>query len=113
MWIPASFASPDVPRVSPVEASARYLRHFVESWNHAMARDNPAHRLEQLPVVLTVPASFDDVARTLTVEAAACFFWQAGSPSTRVATALPPSPKCCPSACRAKKPGLATSPKPN
>ena len=28
----------DVPRVSPVEVSARYLRHLVESWNHALAR---------------------------------------------------------------------------
>ena len=28
-------APPDVPRISPVEASARYLRHLVESWNYA------------------------------------------------------------------------------
>jgi molecular chaperone DnaK (HSP70) len=59
----------DVPRVSPVEASTRYLRHFIEAWNHVMAKD-PADRLEKQEVVLTVPASFDDVARTLTVEAA-------------------------------------------
>src|SRR5215213_6898121 len=63
-------APPDVPRLSPVEASTRYLRHLVEAWNYAMARDNPEHQLEKQLVVLTVPASFDDVARTLTVEAA-------------------------------------------
>jgi molecular chaperone DnaK (HSP70) len=63
-------APPDVPRLSPVEVSTRFLRHLVDSWNHVMARDNPEHRLEKQPVVLTVPASFDDMARTLTVEAA-------------------------------------------
>src|SRR5437868_6178957 len=63
-------APPDVPRVSPVEVSTRFLRHLVESWNHVMARDNLEYRLEKQPVVLTVPASFDDMARTLTVEAA-------------------------------------------
>ncbi len=63
-------APPDVPRLSPVEASARYLRHLVEGWNYVMAKDRPENRLEEQAVVLTVPASFDDVARTLTVEAA-------------------------------------------
>jgi hypothetical protein len=63
-------APPDVPRLSPVEVSTRFLRHLVESWNYAMARDDPEARLERQPVVLTVPASFDDMARTLTVEAA-------------------------------------------
>jgi molecular chaperone DnaK (HSP70) len=63
-------APPDVPRISPVEASARYLRHMIEAWNWVMARDRPDDRLEKQAVVLTVPASFDDVARTLTVEAA-------------------------------------------
>jgi hypothetical protein len=62
-------APPDVARISPVEASARFLGHMVESWNHTIGRE-PADRLEQQPVVLTVPASFDDVARNLTVEAA-------------------------------------------
>src|SRR5262245_2133927 len=63
-------APPDVPRISSVEASTRYLRHMAQAWNHVMAKDQPEHRFETLPVVLTVPASFDDVARTLTVEAA-------------------------------------------
>src|SRR5947209_12160849 len=64
-------APPDVPRISPVEASTRYLRHLVEAWNYKMAGKKPDDRLEKQAVVLTVPASFDDVARTLTVEAAA------------------------------------------
>ena len=34
------------------------------------ARDDPTRRLEQQEVVLTVPASFDEAARELTVEAA-------------------------------------------
>jgi hypothetical protein len=63
-------APPDVHRISPVEASARYLRHLVESWNHVMAGSRPEDELEKQIIILTVPASFDDVARNLTVEAA-------------------------------------------
>jgi DNA-K related protein/Hsp70 protein len=62
-------APPDVPRLSPVEVSARYLRHMVDAWNHAH-ENNPTEVLEEQTVVLTVPASFDDVARNLTAEAA-------------------------------------------
>ena len=63
-------APPDVERISPVEASARYLKHMVDSWNHSMAAGHDEDRLENLPVVITVPASFDEVARNLTVAAA-------------------------------------------
>src|SRR5271166_1238645 len=48
-------APPDVPRISPVEASARYLRHLVDSWNSVIAKDNLDDRLEKQTVVLTVP----------------------------------------------------------
>jgi molecular chaperone DnaK (HSP70) len=61
-------APPDVSRLSPLEVSARYLQHMVEAWNHAMAKTG--ERLEDQIVVLTVPASFDDVARNLTMDAA-------------------------------------------
>jgi molecular chaperone DnaK (HSP70) len=61
----------DVERVSPVEATTRYLVHLREAWNHAMAKGDEALRLEQQDVYLTVPASFDAVARELTVRAAA------------------------------------------
>jgi molecular chaperone DnaK (HSP70) len=63
-------APPEVHRLSPVEVSARYLQHFVEAWKDTIAKDRPDERLEKQAVVLTVPASFDDMARTLTVEAA-------------------------------------------
>jgi molecular chaperone DnaK (HSP70) len=56
----------DVQRMSPVEVSASYLRHLREAWNCK----HPAHPLEQQDVVLTIPASFDEVARELTVAAA-------------------------------------------
>jgi molecular chaperone DnaK (HSP70) len=57
---------------SPVEASAAYLAHVRDAWNHAMAsgRAGDALRFERQAVVLTVPASFDEEARELTVEAA-------------------------------------------
>jgi molecular chaperone DnaK (HSP70) len=63
-------APPDVPRLSPVETSARYLRHMAEAWNHVIAKDRTQARFENQEIVLTVPASFDDVARNLTVDAA-------------------------------------------
>jgi molecular chaperone DnaK (HSP70) len=56
--------------VSPLEASTLYLKHLAEAWNYKMARDLPENRLEQQDIILTVPASFDAVARELTVEAA-------------------------------------------
>lgn len=57
-------------KVSPLEASTRYLKHLAESWNARVAKDVAGHRLEQQDIILTVPASFDAVARELTVEAA-------------------------------------------
>ncbi len=63
-------APPDVPRLSPVEASARFLQHMAEAWNHVMAKDHAEDRIQNQQVVLTVPASFDEVARNLSVEAA-------------------------------------------
>jgi len=57
-------------RMSPLEASTQYLRHFREAWDYVVAKDVAGNRLEQQDIVLTVPASFDAVARELTVEAA-------------------------------------------
>jgi len=62
-------APPEVDRVSPVEASAAYLEHLRDAWN-ADRGSEPGDRLEDQDVLLTVPASFDAVARELTVEAA-------------------------------------------
>jgi molecular chaperone DnaK (HSP70) len=65
------WAAPSSARkVSPVEASADYLRHIRDAWNSTMARDQEAHRLEKQEIVLTVPASFDEAARELTLDAA-------------------------------------------
>lgn len=61
---------PDVPRVSPVQASSRYLQHLVEAWNWTFAQQDADARLERQTVVLTIPASFDEMARQLTLEAA-------------------------------------------
>jgi molecular chaperone DnaK (HSP70) len=57
---------------SPVTATAAYLAHMRDAWNHAVARDGRATslRFEQQDIVLTVPASFDEEARELTVDAA-------------------------------------------
>ncbi len=57
-------------RVSPLEATTYYLKHFVDAWNHLIAKDVGEHRLENQDIILTVPASFDAQARELTVEAA-------------------------------------------
>ncbi|MEI7840681.1 MAG: Hsp70 family protein [Methylococcaceae bacterium] len=59
-------ASDDVQKVSPLEASASYLAHVRTVWLH----HNPTAPLEDQDVVITVPASFDEGARSLTLEAA-------------------------------------------
>ena len=56
---------PEVPKLSPVEASTRYLLHIREAWRHEIGQP-----LDAQQVILTVPASFDEVARELTVQAA-------------------------------------------
>jgi molecular chaperone DnaK (HSP70) len=56
----------DVPRMSPVAASSRYLKHLRQAWDHA----HPDAPLDQQDVVITLPASFDEVARELTINAA-------------------------------------------
>jgi molecular chaperone DnaK (HSP70) len=53
-------------RVSPVDASARLLAHVRRAWDDA----HPSEPLAAQEVVLTVPASFDEAARELTLEAA-------------------------------------------
>jgi molecular chaperone DnaK (HSP70) len=63
-------APSEARRVSPVEASAAYIRHMRDAWDATFARDDPAARFEAQEIVLTVPASFDEAARELTIEAA-------------------------------------------
>src|SRR5581483_1070029 len=59
-------APADVPKLSPVAASAKLLEHLANAWNAA----HPDAPLAAQEVVITVPASFDEVARALTVSAA-------------------------------------------
>ncbi len=66
-------ASGDVRKLSPLDASARFLKHLREAWDHQMAdgRREGDKSLARQDVVVTVPASFDAAARDLTLEAAA------------------------------------------
>jgi hypothetical protein len=59
-------APAEVAKVSPVDASASFLRHVRRDWD----RRFPDHPLASQEVIITVPASFDEAARTLTVRAA-------------------------------------------
>ena len=69
-------APAEVRKVSPVAASASYLAHVRSAWNQR----HPNAPLERQELVLTVPASFDDAARALTLEAAR----DAGLPGVRL-----------------------------
>jgi hypothetical protein len=57
----------DLEPLSPIDASARYLEHVRGAWDARF----PRHPLAEQDFVLTLPASFDEVARELTVKAAA------------------------------------------
>ena len=57
-------------QLSPVEATKRILEHIKDAWNHSKAEDSEDDLFENQTVILTVPASFDAVARELTVKAA-------------------------------------------
>lgn len=59
-------APEDVPKVSAVVASASYLAHLRAAWDH----HHPKAPLDEQEIVLTIPASFDEGARALTLEAA-------------------------------------------
>ena len=59
----------EVQKVSPVQATAAYLRHIRRAWNRAHEEEEAW--LQEQVVIITVPASFDEVARELTLEAAA------------------------------------------
>src|SRR5207302_1274255 len=56
----------DGPKLSPIDAEAKILGHVAAAWNHAHA-DAPLVEQEAL---VTVPASFDEAARELTLQAA-------------------------------------------
>ncbi|MDR3700794.1 MAG: Hsp70 family protein [Candidatus Sulfopaludibacter sp.] len=61
------FRAPEgVDKLSPVEASRRYLEHLRDAWDHQF----PDAPFTKQQVLVTVPASFDAVARELTLDAA-------------------------------------------
>ncbi|SAK72725.1 molecular chaperone-like protein [Caballeronia arationis] len=59
-------APEEVERVSPLDASVRYLTHLREAWDHA----HPDAPFADQDITVTIPASFDPAARELTAEAA-------------------------------------------
>lgn len=64
------------PHLSPFDAQVLCLAHLRAAWDAA----HPEAPLRHQEVVVTVPASFDEVARALTAEAAA----EAGLPAVRL-----------------------------
>ncbi|MGJ9418073.1 Hsp70 family protein [Massilia sp. CMS3.1] len=61
-----SDAPEEVTRISPLDASTRYLAHLRRAWDSA----HPDAPFDQQQVTVTIPASFDPGARELTAEAA-------------------------------------------
>jgi hypothetical protein len=59
-------APEEVRRVSPLEASTRYLSHLRQAWETA----HPEAPFGEQAVTVTIPASFDPGARELTADAA-------------------------------------------
>lgn len=56
----------EVVKVSPLEATQKYLEHMADAWNF----QHPETPISDQDVTITVPASFDPAARELTAEAA-------------------------------------------
>jgi hypothetical protein len=63
-------APPEVPRVSPVEASSQFLEHLSRAWQAGQSATQGDAALAEQELLLTVPASFDEEARELTRRAA-------------------------------------------
>ena len=61
-------------KISPVAASSFYLKHLREAWNKSFGQTKDKEGspciLEDQDLVITVPASFDEVARELSLKAA-------------------------------------------
>jgi len=59
-------AAEGLARISPLDASAEYLRHLRAAWDH----EHPEAPFDKQEVLVTIPASFDAIARELTQRAA-------------------------------------------
>ncbi|MFT4550916.1 MAG: molecular chaperone DnaK (HSP70) [Verrucomicrobiales bacterium] len=62
---------PDEEKISALDASTRYLNHLREAFLHSEQQRGNDWTITDGLVVITVPASFDETARKLTLEAAA------------------------------------------
>lgn len=65
-FLPLEAAEEGIVAISPWLASKNYLTHLQAAWDLAF----PEYAFIQQEIVITVPASFDPAARTLTAEAA-------------------------------------------
>lgn len=63
-------APEEVPKLSPVETSAQFLQYFRSVWDSGEAAEEAQRALAEQDVLITVPASFDEEARELTMRAA-------------------------------------------
>jgi hypothetical protein len=63
-------APAEVPKLSPVEASAQFLQHLYRVWENSASEKQGEVALAEQEILLTVPASFDEEARELTRRAA-------------------------------------------
>jgi molecular chaperone DnaK (HSP70) len=61
---------PEVPKLSPVDVSSAYLQYLRDAWNHVNATGRSRSKLGDQDIILTIPASFDEEARRLTLRAA-------------------------------------------
>ena len=59
-------AAEGLARISPVQASTEYLKHLRAAWDY----EHPDAPFDEQDVLVTIPASFDAVARELTQRAA-------------------------------------------
>jgi molecular chaperone DnaK (HSP70) len=57
----------DSIKISPVTASSYYLKHLSDAWNYVMG---DKYKFKDQQIIITIPASFDETSRELTVEAA-------------------------------------------
>ena len=59
---------------SPLEITSYYLNHIKEAWDHKFSKIKDVYGNKSLladqQVIITIPASFDETARELTIEAA-------------------------------------------
>jgi molecular chaperone DnaK (HSP70) len=62
---------PPAARWSPVEVSAIYLSYLKQTWDLRFAAGQDPQPFNEQAITITVPASFDEVAQTLALEACA------------------------------------------